>query len=332
MATRPGTAHGLGTAHGTEHRPAIRVAAPGLRALRRRRATELAAQQHGVVSRAQLLELGFSRSAVDRAVRSGDLRMVHAGVYALGPGPASWRGRLMAAVLAAGPGAAVSHRTAAQLHGLLPGGTGPVHVVTPRRGPRRAGVRGHRARGLRPADVTVVDGIPVVSVARALLDLAADGRPGEVERAWRRADELRVLDARAVAAVLVRGRRGAATLRRVARDAAHGAFSELTRSDLEVLFLEISRIGGIPAPAVNAPMELAGRSVLLDAVWWAERVVVELDGWETHGTRAAFESDRRRDAELLRAGFRVVRFTRARVVLEPVVVAATLRDVLQSPA
>ncbi|WP_210495552.1 type IV toxin-antitoxin system AbiEi family antitoxin domain-containing protein [Patulibacter sp. SYSU D01012] len=305
---------------------------PGLRALRRTRAAELAAQQHGVVSRAQLLGLGFSPSAVDRAIRAGELRVVHAGVYVLGPLPVTWRGRLMAAVLAAGPGAAVSHRSAAQLHGLLDGGAGPVHVVTPRRGPRRPGVRGHRARALGPDDVTEVDGIPVVTVARALLDLAADGRPGEAERAWRRADQLRVLDTAAIARVLVGGRRGAAVVRRLAHEAAGGAFGGLTRNELELLFVEAAHVGGLPVPVMNAPMVLAGRPVVLDAVWWHDRVVVELDGWETHGTRAAFEADRQRDAELLRAGYRVVRFTWRRVVSEPDVVVATLRDVLRRPA
>ena len=299
-----------------------------IRRVRRARAAELAGTQHGVVSRAQLLDLGFSPGALDRAVRDGHLHRMHRGVYAVGLPVRTWRGRLMAAVLAAGPGAVVSHRSAAQLHGLLPGGQSDVHVSAARDAVTRPGIRGHRSRRLSPEEVTRVDGIPVTSVARTLLDVAGDGDATALERAWRRGDELGVLDARAITRQLQRGRSGAAALREVAREAAEGSFAGLTRSELELVFFQVVRVAGLPAPETNVPMLLAGRRVELDALWRAQRVVVELDGWKAHRTRAAFEADRRRDADLVRLNFRPLRFTWTAVIAEPLRVVAVLRDVL----
>jgi very-short-patch-repair endonuclease len=290
----------------------------------------VAGAQHDVLTHAQLRDLGYSASAIQRLVRSGRVRRLHRGVYLLGHRPPTERSRLFAAVLASGTEAVVSHRSAASLHGLLPWRESVVDVTSPREPPTHRGVRGHRTTLLRRDDVTLIDGIPVTSVARTFVDAGAQVGSVGLERMWRRADELRVLDPRALLAQLGASRPGVAAASRERTAADEGQLAGFTRSDLEMLFLRIVRTARLPTPVTNVQIEIDGGRPEVDALWPDQRVVVELDGWGTHGNRRGFERDRRRDAELSRLGYRTLRFTWRRVVGDPVGVASTLRDVLRA--
>jgi predicted transcriptional regulator of viral defense system len=277
----------------------------------------LAERQHGVVSLHQLQLLGLSRSAVAKRGREGRLTRILRAVYAVGHGRLTVRGRWMAAVLAYGPTAVLSHRSAAALHGLRPDNRPKADITLPGPSARpRPGIDVHRSATLQAADVTTVDGIPCTSVARTLLDLADVVDRRGVERAVDQAEVQRVFDLRAVNEVLSRaaGRRGAGVLRQVL---AEYDGPTLTHSELEERFHEICRRAGVPKPEVNAWIPLDGGAVKADFLWRAERLIVETDGWATHGTRRSFEDDRRRDRRLRLAGWDVVRFTWRDVEREP---------------
>lgn len=288
---------------------------------------ELAARQHGVVARAQLTEIGLGRGAIRRRLEAGRLLPVHRGVYAVGHRRISPRGRLMAAVLAAGPGALASHRSAAWMLELRRGGPTPeVTVPTRTRGPRR-NLLVHLARDLRTADRTERDGIPTTTVARTLLDLADVLRPRELERAFEDAERLRILDLGEVRALIARspGRHGLARINALLSEHAEASFD--TSSELERRFLDLCRCGGLPAPATN--VLVAG--YVVDVLWPESRLVVELDGHAYHRTRAAFERDRVRDAALQLAGYRVLRITYRRLELEPEAILAEVLKLLAMP-
>jgi very-short-patch-repair endonuclease/predicted transcriptional regulator of viral defense system len=281
---------------------------------------ELAARQHGVVSLAQLEAVGLgARGAQQRATR-GRLHRIHLGVYAVGHAVLGADGRRMAAVLACGPEAVLSHRSAAAAWGLRPSDRARHEVSTPQRGRRSLpGIEVHGVRTLAHDDVTELRGIPMTTVARTLVDLAAVLPTPALERALREAEVLRVLDARAVLAA-ARNRRGTARLRRVLAEPDPGP----TRSALEERFLALCRRRGLPPPRLNV---LVGR-LEVDALWPAERLIVELDGAAVHATRRAFDADRRRDAALVAAGYAVLRLTWLRVVYEADVVADEVRRAL----
>lgn len=290
----------------------------------------LAAVQHGVVSRAQLQALGVGRGAIGHRLANGRLHRVHVGVYAVGHPVLGANGRWQAAVLATGPGSALSHRSSAALSGLRPTARTNVDVTTPRGRHARPGIDVHRPLQLDPADVTAVDGIPCTTVARTLLDLGAVVDRRGVERACDQAEVLGLFDAAAIEATLSRapGVPGTGVLRAVLD--AHLIGTTLTRSELEERFLALCRSARVPQPLLNEPVVLRdGRSVIVDALWRSPyALVAEIDGFGTHGTRMAFEADRARDAELLLAGLRVVRFTRRRVVGDARAVGATLHALL----
>ena len=292
----------------------------------------LARRQHGVVSLGQLTALGLDPRAVRRRIATGLLHPVHRGVYAVGHSLLSREGRFMAAVLACGGGAVLSHRSAACLWELRPTSRSRVEVTTPRQtGQSRPGIQIHRSRGLAAHHVTITRRIPITTVARTLLDLAEVVDRRALERAVERAETLRLFDLTALHDVLARadGRRGAPTLRDVLR--CHDAGGALTRSELERRFLELCAAADVPPPQVNALVELNGSELEADFVWPEHRLVVETDGHETHGTRQAFERDRHRDQRLTRAGWRVVRFTWRQVVHEPHETTTTLWALLASP-
>jgi len=269
---------------------------------------ELAERQHGVVGRDQLVELGLSRHEIDYRLRVARLHALHRGVYAVGqkrlPGEAVW----MAAVLAAGPGAALSHRPAAALWGIRADARGRVEVTTPHRVVARAGIQARLA--LLPADErTNVDGIPVTTVPRTLLDLAAVLRRDQLERALEQAEALRLADSLSLAALLERhpGRRGAANLKAVLAEGRVGA--GVTRSRLEERFLAFVASAGLPRPDVNVRLCVAGHWIEADCLWREHGLIVELDSRRWHATRAAFDRDRARDRRTHVAGWRVVRVT-----------------------
>jgi hypothetical protein len=285
---------------------------------------ELAQRQWGVVSVEQLRAIGFGAAAVTRRVRAGRLHRLYRGVYAVGHAHVGREGRRLAAVLRCGEGAVLSHRSAAAHWGLLQTDQARVDV-TARRGRREVvGIRLHWSRSLTAHDTTTHEGIPITSVARTLLDLAATVRPDRLERALAQTERLQLYDGTAIAEVVSRsnGHRGKAALTK-----ATAQEPKLTRSELEVIFLDLVRRAGLPEPEANSSLTAPDHPRLeADFHWPTYRLIVETDGWETHGTRAAFRSDRRRDAALVAGGWRVMRFSYDDVAYDGATVTRRLRD------
>jgi very-short-patch-repair endonuclease len=256
---------------------------------------DLATRQHGVVATRQLEAIGYGRNSVAKAANAGRLHRVHRGVYVVGQRRLTWHGRCMSAVLASAPSVA-SHWSAAWLWGLLRSRPGTLHVTC------RSGRRAKRAfvlhaADLRVADRTLRDEIPVTSVSRTVLDLR----------------EMQGLLGR------TRGHQGWSTVGAALE--AYRPERQFTRSGLERRFLELVREARLPEPTMNA--FVAGFEI--DAWWAAERLGVELDVFETHGSRLSFEEDRVRDDKLLLAGIRTVRITGVRLEREPGAVVDSLR-------
>jgi very-short-patch-repair endonuclease/predicted transcriptional regulator of viral defense system len=277
----------------------------------------IAARQYGVVSIGQLRRCGVSDDAVRARVALGQLHRVHRGVYALGHPALSPEGRWMAAVFALGGeprgggsvlahwGAAVSHRSALSLWGLLPTNRTPSDVIVEGDGgrARRAGIRVHRSLSLVPSDVTLHRGIPVTTPERTIGDLreaistrrsgAISGR--ELRKAIRQANVL--------------------GLPIGAEDA-----KDRTRSDLERDFLRLCRRRRLPRPEVNVPIG----PYLVDFLWADKRLVVETDSYLYHRGEVAFQEDHRRDLDLRRRGYEVIRLSEQQIDEEPSQVAQTL--------
>jgi hypothetical protein len=282
---------------------------------------ELATRQHGVVSRAQLRDLGVADSAIGYRVARGRLHRVHQGVFAVGHRLLTARGRWSAAVLACGPGAVLSHASAAALWELRPSAAAYVDVTIRRTGRlTRPGIRIHRPRTSPPGERTVHDGIAVTTPARTILDMAAQLSPTRLNRLLDQAEILELTDYPSLDAIARAhpGHHGAAKLHRAV--ASHCAGTTVTKRELEIRFLELCRTHGLPAPLVNE--DVAGLEV--DFHFPHVRLAIETDGWAFHKTRHAFENDRRRDATLTLAGYRTLRFTHRQIAREPAAVAATI--------
>jgi predicted transcriptional regulator of viral defense system len=298
------------------------VARPDERAI-----ADLAGRRHGVVTREELRQLGFRESAIDRRVAAGRLHRLHRGVYAVGHDVVTRRGRWLAAVLACGPGAALSHASAAALWEIGRADPRRVVVSVPTAGGRaRTRVAIRRTTDLRPEETTVRHGIPVTTATRTALDLAATLGRAHLEKLLDEIEIRELTDYPALRAIAAAhpGHRGAAHLRDTL--ATHHAGRDVTRSGLEILFLEICEAHGLPRPGVNR--QVAGRTV--DFVFPDARLVVETDSWRYHRTRRAFEDDRARDALLARAGYRTLRFTDHHLEVEPAVVAATIAGLVRT--
>lgn len=257
-------------------------------------------------------------------MRRGHLVPLHRGIYAVGHARLRREGYWLAAVLAVGPGAVLSHRDAAALYAIRPSNASRIDVTTAGRGSGGSAIRVHRVRSLDPADVTKVAGIPVTTVARTLVDLADVVHLESLAKAFSEAERMQRLDLKAVhaARARTRGRRGPGPVRLSAALAeleAQG--TTLTRSSLEVSFKTLIHRAGLPKPQTNAPVN--GYEV--DAYWPDRKLVVELDGWGYHNTRRAFQRDRERDQDLMAAGYKVVRFTHADIARGPGRVIQTLR-------
>jgi Protein of unknown function (DUF559)/Transcriptional regulator, AbiEi antitoxin len=292
---------------------------------REREIADLARRQHGVLARRQLTRFGLGRSAIDARIQTGRLFAIHRGVYAVGHSAMTRRGRWMAAVLASGDGAALSHGSAAALWGMMrPRGGTDITSQHGRQG--RSGIRLHRGR-LRPEELAERDRIPVTSVPRTLLDLADVIEGDRWERVAEEADRLGLLELAALERVCDRapGRRGLKQCRRLI-EAARAPI--ITGSALEDLFAEFCDRYRLPHPTHNVLVE----GMEVDALWALERMIVELDGFAFHHHRTAFERDRARDAALQAAGYRVIRLTHRRLEQEPSAVAAEIRRLLRSRA
>jgi very-short-patch-repair endonuclease len=270
------------------------------------RLAKLAERQHGVVSRGQLLELGLGKSAIGDWVMRGRLHGVHRGVYAVRYPTLTRNGRFMAAVLACGEGAALSHFSAAVLWGMLNEWGGAIHVTSDARR-RRPGLVVHEA-SLGGGEVLKRAGIPVTAPARTLIDLADLAPRRTLERAIDEAEYLR-LDCTGLAPR--HGRRGNGTLSSVL--AVHRPGSTRTRSELEEMFIRLCDQHGLPRPEVNVHIE----GYECDFVWRDQRLIVETDGAAAHSGERRRVRDLERDAELAAAGWRVIRITYERLLREP---------------
>jgi very-short-patch-repair endonuclease len=281
----------------------------------------LAGAQAGNVTFAQLLEAGLTRSAIRSRVDRGFLQRRHRGVYAVGDPDISPLGAAVGALLAVGGDGVLSHRTAAVIWSIAAeSDADPIHVTVARRriGPFD-GVRIHRVQHLDPREAAFSHGLRVTSPARTLVDFAADAGNVELERALAEARVQRIVtDAKLSDALARAGRRkGAAALRALLQAEAGAA---LTRSEAERRMLRMLRDADLPLPETN--VDVLGHQV--DMVWREQRVVVEIDGFQFHNHRAAFERDRRRDRELVAAGWRVIRITWRQLLHEPFAVVAHL--------
>lgn len=283
----------------------------------------LAKRQHGVVSIRQLQRLGYSRDSVARAAAAGSMHRLHRGVYAVGHTCLNWHGHCLAAVLACAPEAVASHRSAAWLWELERARPGTIDVTAPTRRHRRTALQLHYA-ALTGEDRAIRDGIPVTSLPRTLLDCAGALSRDRLDRLLERAEQRSLLDTTPIEALLARtrGHRGAARLRRALELYRPPPF---TRSGLERRFLELVRRAGLPVPSTG--YIVAGYE--LDVYWWQERFAVELDVYETHGSRHAFEQDRRRHEDLKLDGVEMIRVTGIRLAREPKTVMERVRLLLE---
>ncbi|MBA3300543.1 MAG: DUF559 domain-containing protein [Thermoleophilaceae bacterium] len=238
----------------------------------------------------------------------GLLHRVHRGVYALGAPALTREGRWIAAAFAAGPGAVLSHRSAAVLHGLLQFEGPAIEVTAPRRR-EIPGVRSYEST-LALDEITVVDGIPVTTAARTIVDCAAVTDERALGYALNQLEVRRLYDPTGVQDILGRheGKRGIAKLRGLGPD------TKDLRSPLERRFRREIERRGLQEPLYNAPLALPGHFVVVDALWKQQRLAVELDSRAWHDTPAQFEEDRRRDRALRRGGYVPLRITSAQFV------------------
>ena len=286
----------------------------------------LATRQHGVISRVQLLGFGLTSEEIDNAIAAKRLHPVHAGVYAVGHRALTRHGRYMAAVLSAGDGAVLSHRSAAGLWELRATREREIDVIatTHRRGDDDVIV--HRTT-IADADRTTCQGIPVTTALRTILDLAAVLREHQLEPAIRQA-VYRDLTTTTLLAEAVHNRPGQRGTRRLRNALIHlGEAPGPTRSPLEDRFLRFLRRHKLPMPELNAAMEIAGRPIEADCLWRKQKVIIELDGRDAHDSTPAFEADRARDLALAAAGWTPGRVTSARM-RDGSTLAAELRALL----
>jgi very-short-patch-repair endonuclease/predicted transcriptional regulator of viral defense system len=282
----------------------------------------VAARQHGIVARWQLVRAGVPLHVVEQRVKRHRLQRLHRCVYRLAPlaGP---REREMAAVLSCGESAVLSHHSTAAVLALLPPFAGDVAVSVPRGHPRqRKGVRVYRVR-LTPAEITQSDGVPVTTAARTLLDLAATVTARELEQAVAKALRKELTSEADVMRLLNRHHRrpGTGQLRALLALETPPA---LARSEAEERCLALVRRAQLPAPVTN--LRVSGFEV--DFCWPRERLVVEVDGLAWHASRRAIVRDRRRDAVLMAAGLRVMRFTWTDLTDQPEATVARLAQAL----
>jgi very-short-patch-repair endonuclease len=288
---------------------------------------DLAAQQHGLVTTRQLGQLGWSRERISRAAASERLHQIHQGVYAVGHPTISAHGKCLAAVLACGDDALLSHGSAGWLWGLLAELWIPIEVMacSPRR--CRDRIRVHNSERLRKEDRRKIHGVPVTSVPSTLLHLAGTRKGLDPGRLLGRAEKLGRLDIEAIDSLLAAsaGQRGVARLRLAVDEFREPVF---VRSRLERRFRRLVRDAGLPLHSSN--FFVAGYE--LDAYWPELRFAVEIDTYDYHGDKRAFEEDRKRQEELKLAGIEMVRITGRRITDEPQAVAASLRALLNQRA
>jgi very-short-patch-repair endonuclease len=278
----------------------------------------LAERQHGVVAVWQLLPLGLTQDEIDYRARIGRLHRIHRGVYAVGYRTLTPKGHRMAAVLAYGPDAVLSHRSAAAHWDIGPG-FWKIEVTTPYSRRSRKGTRAHSSP-LHPEDITIHDGIPVTSVVRTILDLASQLNKDRLTRLIEEADRKELFDLKALDRAIARRPHAPGIRRLDAVLAAYRGYAD-TRSKLERDFRALILKAGLPEPQYNVIVQ----GLTVDVYWPEWKLVVELDGEPYHRPPSAFETDRVRDATLQKIDIRVLRVTGKRMDSEP---GAVLADIL----
>lgn len=293
-----------------------------------REIAELAARQHGVAGRRQLVALGFTGEAIEGRIRTGRLHRLHAGVYAVGHRAIGREGRWLAAVLASGPTAVLSHFSAAALWGIQSSSRSRTDVTVPHRSRSSTSITRH-VSALSADERTIVEGIAVTTVPRTIFDLAATSSTDRVESAIRQAEYRQLHDRLSLLDMIRRypRRRGVRRLR-AALARIERLPSGRTRSPLEERFLRFLRRYGLPRPRLNDWIVAGERRFQVDCHWPGTGQVVELDSWEAHGTRSAFREDRARDRILRVVGYEVTRISSAQLDDEPEAVASDLRRLL----
>lgn len=297
---------------------------------------EQASRQHGVVARRQLLGLGLGKRAIEGRLERGFIRVLHRGVYAVGAARLEQDGLRAAALLACGwegagdleHAAVLSHRSAAAVWGLVRQIPLTIDVTVGRKQRRNhRDIATHR-HPIRADEIEVVRGMPVTSAARTAFDFAAIARDQrELERAWNEMEVRRLTSRVSVPQLLERypGRPGAPALRALLSSKEPEG---ITRNDFEEAFVALLDAHGLPRPRLNADLWLRKRFVEVDCLWTDQRIALELDGRAVHAREAAFESDKKRDRELLVEGWRPAHVTWLQLRAEPDAVAADLRELL----
>ena len=293
------------------------------------RVAELSRWQYGLVSSAQLAAAGVGPNAISAWASSGRLHRIHRGVYAVGHRALSREAHLLAAVLAVGRGAAVSHRSAGAVWDLLRDRGNRhrrvVDVITPRRVSRRPGITPHFAPRLHSRELMHWDRIPITTPARTLLDLAASLSEDRLRRVVRQAQADRLVVQYDLEEQLARVSAHTPGARRLAAVVAPGPTP--TRSVMEDRMLDLLQRRGFPRPQPNVRIALPDRTVEVDFLYADRRLVLETDGDRFHGTRLAREADAARQAALETAGYRVVRLNWQQVDSEQDQTAARLRRI-----
>jgi very-short-patch-repair endonuclease len=288
---------------------------------RSRGAWELAGRQHGVVARRQLLALGFNAREIEHRVARGRLHLLMRGVYAVGWPKLTPKRRWMAAVLACGEGALLSHRSAAAFWEIGVERSGQIEVSVCRRTRlRRPGIRVHSRAELRESDVARRDGIPVTGIVRTLVDIASELSPTAIERAVNEADKLDLIDPEALRSALEEYAEepGVRTLRAVL----DARTFRLSDSDLEIAFRPIARAASLPLPLTKQTVN----GFEVDFYWPDLGLVIETDGLRYHRTPSAQARDARRDRTHTIAGMTPLRFTHYEVKYEAPKVTRALKQ------
>ena len=285
-------------------------------------AWRLAAVQHGHVTYEQLIELGYTRHAIRHRTLTGRLHRVRPRIYAVGRPQVTRAGEWMAAVLSCGPGAGLSHETAAALWVIRVETERAIHVTLPSHVDRRqAGIVVHRRSMLADSDITERDHIRVTTPLRTLIDLATEIPRDELEAAINEADKLDLVNPESLRRALDerRGQRGVGVLRGVLDLRTF----RLTDSELERRFLALARRAGLPTPLTQQRVN----GFRVDFCWPGLRLVIETDGLRYHRTPARQAKDRLRDQAHAAAGLASLRFTHGQIRFEPERVESTLAAV-----
>ncbi|HET9593280.1 MAG TPA: DUF559 domain-containing protein [Solirubrobacterales bacterium] len=289
---------------------------------------EVARRQYGVVARGQLLDIGVGDDEIEYRLAIGRLHPIHQEVYAVGHRVVPREGRWLAAVLASGPAAVLSHWSAAALWMIRPNQRSVIEVTAPHKSRSWDGIKRHH-KALPADEVTVEDGIPVTTVPRTIFDLAATEYVDTIATMLRESEHRNLWDKLSLPDLVDRypGRRGINKVR-LALQRVTEEPSGRKRSPLEERFAPFLRRHRLPMPRFNDWILLGPKRYQVDCHWPGTNQIIELDGWEGHGTRSAFQDDRERDRRLRVAGYSVTRLTWNQLRDEPEAIASDIRTLL----